>query len=120
MPKDWSRTLKAVSLKTEVPDLGSSSWVGPIGIAKLLAHAVKESPARVMIINSQLAWGLGLFNLLPLPFLDGGNLVKALLFTVVGNKPELVAKLNFVIFVVGFLAFMFGRDLWDKVKSKKK
>lgn len=49
--------------------------VGPVGIIVLITDAVKQGVSQLLQIAVLISANLGLFNLLPLPALDGGRLV---------------------------------------------
>ncbi|HUY61522.1 MAG TPA: site-2 protease family protein [Candidatus Dormibacteraeota bacterium] len=46
---------------------------GPIGIADATSYAAQVSPAAYLSLVGLISINLGLFNLLPIPFLDGGR-----------------------------------------------
>jgi len=54
---------------------------GPIGIAQMVTKATKEGLAYILTLIAIISTGLGLFNLFPIPVLDGGHI---LLYTVEG------------------------------------
>ncbi len=55
-----------------------SGFIGPIGLINLIGKSFMYNKHIFMLILSVISLNIGLFNLLPLPFLDGG---KALMFT---------------------------------------
>lgn len=55
------------------------SVIGPIGIITMIGESLTISPHLFWTLLSILSLNIGLFNILPLPFLDGG---KALIFTI--------------------------------------
>ncbi|HWQ58722.1 MAG TPA: M50 family metallopeptidase [Clostridia bacterium] len=72
--------------------------MGPVGIIRLIADAIKESIAKLLEIAVLISANLGLFNLLPLPALDGGRLVFVGL-EAVRRKPIPAEKEGIVHFV---------------------
>lgn len=54
---------------------------GPIGIAQMVSKATKEGMAYILTLIAIISTGLGLFNLFPIPVLDGGHIF---LYTVEG------------------------------------
>ena len=57
--------------------MGLSSLSGPVGVASVIGEAVnsgKNSLLNILFIVATLTVNLGIFNLLPLPALDGGRL----------------------------------------------
>ena len=60
---------------------GPKELSGPIGIAQMVTKATKEGVAYVIYLIAIISTGLGLFNLFPIPVLDGGHI---LLYTIEG------------------------------------
>ncbi|HZS35582.1 MAG TPA: M50 family metallopeptidase, partial [Polyangia bacterium] len=52
-----------------------AKFSGPIGIVKVMQSAIARGPTAALSIIALISVYLGLFNLLPLPALDGGRLV---------------------------------------------
>lgn len=48
---------------------------GPIGIVSMGGIAIKEGPAAVIVLVASISMALAIFNLLPIPGLDGGQIV---------------------------------------------
>ena len=60
---------------------GPKELSGPLGIAQMVTKATKEGVAYVIYLMAIISTGLGLFNLFPIPVLDGGHIF---LFTIEG------------------------------------
>jgi regulator of sigma E protease len=60
---------------------GPKELSGPIGIAQMVTKATKEGLSYVIYLIAIISTGLGLFNLFPIPILDGGHV---LLYTIEG------------------------------------
>lgn len=60
---------------------GPKELSGPLGIAHMVTKATKEGIAYVIYLIAIISTGLGLFNLFPIPVLDGGHV---LLYTIEG------------------------------------
>jgi regulator of sigma E protease len=58
---------------------GISQMSGPVGIVQGVAQAAEEGPASYIKWLAMISALLGLFNLLPLPALDGGRMVFMLI-----------------------------------------
>jgi len=70
----WTyRTL--VSLVHPRSDIGLDKMSGPVGIARVLHSAAEVGLRAVFLITLLLNVNLALFNLLPIPVLDGGHLL---------------------------------------------
>ena len=48
---------------------------GPLGIGQILGDVAKDTPDRLISLIAILSLSIGLFNLLPIPLLDGGHLM---------------------------------------------
>ncbi|HUY96119.1 MAG TPA: site-2 protease family protein [Verrucomicrobiae bacterium] len=53
---------------------GQAHLTGPVGIAEATSVATQVSPIAYLTLVGVISLNLGLFNLLPVPFLDGGRL----------------------------------------------
>ena len=63
-------------LQTVVQGCGiRSSFVGPIGIISLISYSATLGINYLLMILATISFSIGMFNLLPIPFLDGGQLV---------------------------------------------
>ncbi len=60
---------------------GPKELSGPIGIAQMVTKATKEGFSYVLYLMAIISTGLGLFNLFPIPILDGGHIF---LYTIEG------------------------------------
>jgi len=74
---------------------GPKELSGPLGIAHMVTQATKEGVAYVIYLIAVISTGLGLFNLFPIPILDGGHII---LYTIEGirRKPLSMKSLQFV------------------------
>ena len=52
---------------------GPKELSGPLGIARMVNKATKEGISYVVYLIAIISTGLGLFNLFPIPVLDGGH-----------------------------------------------
>jgi regulator of sigma E protease len=66
---------RAIPIIRESPDL---ALVGPIGAGQLTVEMVRSSGfSNILFMASIMSLGLGIFNLLPIPPLDGGGMLVA-------------------------------------------
>lgn len=81
-------------------------FIGPIGIMKGLVNAAQDGVflylLSIIILNVNIAF----FNLLPIPFLDGGRLVQIIVTLFFGKQPFSV-----IISISIFLLFLFSTIL---------
>jgi len=57
---------------------------GPVGIAQIVGQAAQDGPGQVLRLTALLSLNLGIFNLLPIPVLDGGLIFMLLLEAFLG------------------------------------
>ena len=77
---------------------------GPVGVTEALGSAAESGILVVMNMAVMISMNLGVFNLLPVPALDGGRFVF-LLIEAIRRKP-LKAEVEGMIHTVGILALM--------------
>jgi len=69
--------IEAIPLIKESPDM---ALVGPIGAGQLTVEAVRSFGfSNILFMASIISLGIGIFNLLPIPPLDGGGMLVALI-----------------------------------------
>ncbi|WP_339063252.1 RIP metalloprotease RseP [Tepidibacillus marianensis] len=84
-------------------NVGMNDLAGPVGIMKITSDAAKQGIATLLNWASILSLYLGIFNLLPIPALDGSRL---LFFTVEGLRGKPIdPKKESLVHLIGF-AFM--------------
>lgn len=67
----WGQMIRSV-----IHDQGiQSRFVGPIGVISLIIYSATRGIDYLLVILATISFSLALFNLLPIPFLDGGQLV---------------------------------------------
>lgn len=87
----WTvRTLK--SLVSPNSDIGLNKMSGPVGIVRVLHTAAEIGIRAVFMITILLNVNLAIFNLLPLPVLDGGQM----LFATIGRLRGRALPVNFI------------------------
>jgi regulator of sigma E protease len=78
---------------------------GPIGIARAARRAEKEGFLSTIFLMSMVSMNLAIFNLLPIPILDGG--VILLLLVEMIQRKDLSLQAKEMVFRVGFAFLMF-------------
>jgi regulator of sigma E protease len=91
------------------------SITGPIGIAQLSGEAAREGPSAFFMLMSMVSLNLAIFNLLPIPILDGGVIVMLLIEMLMRRDmsmqvKEAVFKVGFV-FIMVIVAFVIYNDI---------
>jgi regulator of sigma E protease len=77
---------------------------GPIGIAQQSGQMAREGPVAFLLLMDMVSLNLAIFNLLPIPVLDGGMITLLLVEMVMGRDVSIAAKEN--ILKVGFVFLM--------------
>ena len=84
--------------------MSPKSLEGPIGIARLSGEAAREGPTAFILLMAMVSLNLAIFNLLPIPILDGGVILMLLVEMVMRRDISLVVKE--AVFKVGFVFLM--------------
>jgi regulator of sigma E protease len=81
------------SLLNPHSDVGPSNLTGPIGIVHILNNAAEEGLMVVINFSIMINVCLAVFNLLPIPVLDGGHM----LFATIGRLRGRALPINFIV-----------------------
>src|SRR5205085_12670135 len=84
--------------------MSAKSLEGPIRIAQLSGQAAREGAATFLGLMSAVSLNLAIFNLLPIPILDGG--VILLLLVEMTMQRDLSLHVKEAVFKVGFVCIM--------------
>jgi regulator of sigma E protease len=95
--------------------MSPKSLEGPIGIARLSGQAAREGPTAYLALTAMVSLNLAIFNLLPIPILDGGVILLLLVEMFMRRDlslrvKETVFKLGFV-FLMAVVAFVLYNDI---------
>jgi regulator of sigma E protease len=110
----WSlftlRYLKEKIVRGERPDIS-----GPLGIAQVVAKAVHAGWQDFLFLIGMISVGVGLFNLFPIPMLDGGHMAFYLIEGALRKplKPRTIQMANSVGFslIMAILLFATFNDI---------
>lgn len=96
------------------PDMGALS--GPIGTVNVISDFVSNGIANSIVITILLSMNLTIFNLLPVPALDGGQIIMRL-FKLIIRKKETFEKFKTVCSIIGFVCIigLFGICMWNDI-----
>ena len=86
--------------------MSAKSLSGPIGIAQVSGEAYRHGLVDLLMIMSIISLQLGIFNLLPIPILDGGAILLLLIESVMRRNLSLAFKERFVQVGMAFLLFL--------------
>ncbi len=110
----WRSLIDLVSGK-----YGISAVSGPVGVTVAIGSAAKASLVNLLPIMALITINLGIFNLLPIPALDGGRLLF-ILIEMIFRKPvpqkyeAMVHAIGFVI-LIGFMLLITAKDIWSLI-----
>ena len=109
----WRYTVQTVDLmgKLVTGSMGTDSLAGPIGIAQIAGQSLAMRWEAFMLVLALISIFLALINLVPLPILDGGHVLYALIemvirkpitkkVRIVGNQVSLAMVVALMVFVV--------------------
>jgi regulator of sigma E protease len=84
--------------------MSPKSIVGPVGIAQMSGEAAREGAATFIGLMAAVSLNLAIFNLLPIPILDGGVILMLLIEMLLRRDVDL--KVKEAIVKVGFVFLM--------------
>jgi regulator of sigma E protease len=95
--------------------LSTRSLAGPIGIAQLSGQAYRAGISELLMLVSFISLQLGIFNLLPIPILDGGVILLLLVESVIRRDLSLEVKERFaqvgIVFLLLLAVFVMYNDI---------
>lgn len=98
---------------------GISAVSGPIGVTVAIGSAAKANLASLLPIMALITINLGLFNLFPLPALDGGRILFILIEMIfrkpVPQKYEAMVHTAGFIILIGFMVLIAAKDIWTLI-----
>lgn len=98
---------------------GQQGIIGPIGIINMIGRSLSIGPRFFFMILAIISLNIGIFNLIPLPFLDGGKAFIFTLETVTGPIPEQILWYITMLFLIFFFLLLFFITTQD-IKSLQK
>ena len=98
---------------------GISAVSGPVGVTVAIGSVAKQSLTALLPIMALITINLGLFNLLPVPALDGGRLLFILIEMII-RKPvpqkyeSMIHTVGFVV-LIAFMVLVAAKDIWTLI-----
>lgn len=98
---------------------GLNAVSGPVGVTAAIGSAAKANIMNLIPIMALITINLGIFNLLPIPALDGGRLLF-ILYEMIFKKPVpqrfegVVHTVGFVL-LFGFMILITFKDIWKLI-----
>jgi len=103
-------------------ELSVRTLEGPIGIARLSGQAARQSWGDLMSLMAAISLNLGIFNLFPIPVLDGGVILLLLIEGLMRRDLSLPVKERIVqvgfVFLVLISAFVIYNDIVKLVPAR--
>lgn len=98
---------------------GISAVSGPVGVTVAISDIARQNFMALVQMMALITINLGLFNLLPIPALDGGRLVF-ILFEMIFRKPvpqkyESIVHTVGMVLLLGFMAIITLKDIWTLI-----
>jgi regulator of sigma E protease len=112
----WQMTVQnLVGIADLVKHRSTKGLTGPVGMTQEVASQAKKDAYAYFAILMVISVGIGLFNLLPFPFLDGGRLLFLALEAVAGRRPnpnvEVLVHAAGMLLLLGLGIFVTLRDV---------
>jgi regulator of sigma E protease len=109
LSRAWGTTLRwirdtAYGLMHIVKKADFSSAGGPIKIISMISHSASDGILIYLLFLALISINLAIFNLLPIPILDGGQLLLVTLETLIGR--QLPHKAREYLFIGTWLVFL--------------
>ena len=105
--------------------LKPSHMSSTLGIGMVLYTSIRTSWSYGIYFMTVISFALALFNLLPLPVLDGGHILFGILEWITGKRvPSKVMKVisaifvTFLILLTLYITFFDGKRLWRKISGE--
>ena len=95
--------------------MSTRNLTGPIGLGQMAGQEARQGPSAFLMLMSMVSLNLAIFNLLPIPIMDGGTILMLLVEMTMQrdlslNVKEAVFKVGFVCIMV-ILAFAIFNDI---------
>jgi len=84
--------------------MSTKNLTGPIGLIKVSGDAARGGPADYFGLMAMVSLQLAIFNLLPIPVLDGGTIL--MLLVEITMRRDLSLNVKELVFKVGFVCIM--------------
>ena len=113
------REINVYAMIAQVTNRFHNGVMGPVGIISLISYSAALSPTHFLLVLASLSVGVGMFNVLPIPFFDGGQIAWYTLEALVGKVPEGVSDTISMVFFILFIVFIFFISMKDVRQLKR-
>ncbi len=107
------RKINVREMMQQTAEHADKGVMGPIGIIALMSYSVSLSFNHFLLLLGGLSFSIGMFNLLPIPFLDGGQLALYTIEAITGPISDGAYNITMLIFFILFLLFIFFITIGD-------
>ncbi|MEZ4606262.1 MAG: M50 family metallopeptidase [Deinococcales bacterium] len=88
---------------------------GPVGMVKLVNQATRDGPLTVLLVAALINFSLAIFNLLPIPALDGGRMLMAIIVAIRGKplppgREEMIHFMGFAL-LIAFMLLLTSNEI---------
>jgi len=97
---------------------GYTGTIGPIGIIGMLGKSILVSSRIFMLVLAILSFNIGMFNLLPLPFLDGGQMIILTFKRLFGNAHNQALSILSMLMLIGLVMSILA-TIWRDLKRNQ-
>lgn len=88
---------------------------GPVGIARLSGEAARRGWPDLVLLMANISLQLGIFNLLPIPILDGGVIVLLLFESIIRRDVSVAVKERIMQVGLVFLMLLFAFVMYNDI-----
>lgn len=96
--------------------VGFDQLSGPVGVGKAVGHAISFGISSVLILMAFLSINIGIFNLLPIPALDGGRicfiLIEMIFRKPINKKYEGYVHFVGIVVLLGLMLLVTLKDIY--------
>lgn len=93
---------------------------GPLSIIQIISKGIKESFGLYLLVLALISISLAVFNLLPLPILDGGQIlfytIEAVIRRPLPTKVKEYIHIGSWILILGLIVWLSAQDVWRMAK----
>lgn len=98
-----------------VKGIGLENLSGPVGIYQITEQTTQSGLLPALSLLALLSLNIGIFNLIPLPVLDGGRILITLIEKIIGRKlgerVESIIMMAGVVLLIGLMVFATWQDI---------
>lgn len=113
------RGINVAQMIHEATNRFQRGMMGPIGIISMISYSATLGLGYFILVLAALSMSIGIFNLFPIPFLDGGQIVWYTAQAIIGPLPDTIYATASNIFLALFLLFLLYISMKDMQFMRK-